>query len=276
MHNRCPECGSNKLRTTQHNGEIVCSYCGLVLEESSFEPEPFLSEHDKNTATIPQLAMAGTQIGPGRIIRKAWLYSTREKSLHAAKKNLELIASRHKLPEYVVQEALVLFKQSVEISLNSGRDNESILYGCIYAACNIHSIPKTVTELALHSGITRTRLLRIYKLIKSKLNLRVTCCEPIDFIPKYGISLGLQQNTIALAADIILKLKGHAKVAGKNPQTIVAAALYAASVLNNERIPQRYFTNTTGVIEVTIRRRSREILGIIAQEKVVNLYNIPS
>ncbi|MBR9675432.1 hypothetical protein GOV05_00295 [Candidatus Woesearchaeota archaeon] len=45
---------------------------------------------------------------------------------------------------------------------------------------------------------------------------------------------------------------------------MVASALYLASKLNKDDRTQRDIANTTGVIEVTIRKRSKEIAKAIS------------
>lgn len=45
-----------------------------------------------------------------------------------------------------------------------------------------------------------------------------------------------------------------------NPTTIVATAIYLATKINNDSFTQREITNATGVIEVTIRKKSKEML----------------
>ena len=46
---------------------------------------------------------------------------------------------------------------------------------------------------------------------------------------------------------------------GKNPRTIVAAVIYIAAKLCKEKVAQRNIANEIGVMEVTIRKRYKEI-----------------
>src|SRR4030042_1598121 len=120
---RCPDCGSTQISYEEEQGEIVCTICGLVLEEKAVEKKPFISEAHKELAEQPFLAEAGGLRKNGRIIKSSWLLSTREKNYEQAKKRLELLASKLRLPELVMTDANVIFKQAVQAGLNVGRDN---------------------------------------------------------------------------------------------------------------------------------------------------------
>lgn len=82
-------------------------------------------------------------------------------------------------------------------------------------------------------------------------------------VQRFGSRLELKQSTITLAMEIITKLKGSAMMTGKHPKTIVASALYIASKMNDDYRTQRDFANAAGIIEVTLRQRSRELVKII-------------
>lgn len=45
----------------------------------------------------------------------------------------------------------------------------------------------------------------------------------------------------------------------RKPETIAAGALYAAMNMKKDLRPQREVANASGVIEVTVRKRAREI-----------------
>jgi transcription initiation factor TFIIB len=107
--------------------------------------------------------------------------------------------------------------------------------------------------------MTTKRMLRAYRMIVQQFNLDVQPSSPIDLIPRFGTRLGLDQPTITLATEIIMKLEGTQVVSGKHPSTIVASALYLASRLRGRKVTQREVSNAVGVLEVTIRKRYKEM-----------------
>lgn len=256
---RCPECGGYEIDVC--NDGIHCRNCGLVLDDAPIDKNPFVET--SKISTVSQFGFSETMPVDGKIVKHHWMKSTREKNLFKTKKKLELISSRIKLPQAVEKDAFVLFKTVVDRNLNMGRDNASIIYACAYASCLMHNLPKTPYEVVAHSGITKSKLLRSYRLIKKGLKLRFDLVDPTDLVHRFASRLELKQSTVTLAIELIEKLRANNKTAGKQPKTIVASALYVAGKLNSDARTQRDVAYASGVIEVTIRARSKEIIELL-------------
>ena len=250
---KCPECGNQDFRTTDH--EVVCGMCGLVLEDSPLEHEP----REIGPSANPALAIAGTFQYDGRVVKTAWLFTTQQKNLHSAKTQISLVTGRLKLPDRVATEALLLFTRATRQGLNKGRDNLSFVYASVYTASLIHGIPKTPLEVTAYSIVSKTKMLRAYRLMTRGLGLRHAPIKPIDLLQRFGSRLELKAATITRAAELLEQHQGQ----GRRPETIVAAALYLAAKENGEARTQREVANTTGVIEVTIRKRTRELRVLV-------------
>jgi transcription initiation factor TFIIB len=259
--NVCPECGSVKIAYIESKAEVVCKDCGLVVDDFGFERNPYLGEGKKKSAKLPLMIKAGTAPINGKIVKHSWLLSTREKNIKMAESRIRLIASKLRLTETVTNEAMYIFRLAVENNLNVGRDNISLAYGSMYLACMIHGIPKTPLEITMYSEISRKKMLRAYILLKKKLKLEVKPVEALDYVPRFASRLRLNQKTVTKANEILIKMKGHPVTYGKHPETLVASAIYLASQMTGEEITQRAVANATGVIEVTIRKRSKEIVN---------------
>lgn len=256
---KCPECGSEKLLYHSQRGECHCQECGIVVDDSLIEHEPYINEAVKSHAELPGMSTAGTYHPGGKIVKASWLLTTRQKNFRKAKYKIDIIGSSLKLPEIVIKEAIRIFKCAIDHGLNIGRDNNSLIYASIYAACSIHSIPKTGLELTAYSSMTRAKMLKACSLMKKYLGIKLLPTDPTDLLNRFASRLQLSQATITLATKIIFKLRNTSVVQGRHPETIAATALYIASKLNKEQITQRQITNATGVIEVTIRKRAREM-----------------
>lgn len=255
--NKCNECGSQELKEL-FSGEVICKNCGLVTEEYSIVNQ-FISNTIKNHAQMPGLGSAGGRPINGRYVKDSWLRSTKEKNNILANKQIGLICEKMNLPKYVIQDAKLIFKRAMDKGLNIGRDNNSFVYSSIYASCNINSIPRVPLEFTINTSISKAKLLKVYNILKNKLNLEVKQVDITDLIHRFGNNLKLNHNAIGLACEIFEKLKTTSVLDGKYPQTIVAGLLYVSGKLNKDPRTQREIANVVGVLEVTIRKMSKII-----------------
>lgn len=250
---KCPECGSPDL-DYRTEGECHCKNCGLVIDDSMPQNDYYTKE-----------ASIGTQLVEGKIVKGAWLLTAKEKNLYHAKKNLDLLASKLILPDYIKDQAYYLYQKAVGKNLCVGRDNNSILYASVYAACNLNNIPKTALEITEYSDVDKKHLLRAYSLLQRELGFKRVIYDPIDLLPRFISNLNLSNKTLTKATQILSNVKRTTEYSGKNPKSIIAASIYIAAKLSDEKITQRDLTNKIGVMEVTIRKRYKEIadeLGI--------------
>ena len=83
--------------------------------------------------------------------------------------------------------------------------------------------------------------------------------SPADYVPRFASKIGLSNEVQSKAIEIIEKAKQNGLTSGKGPTGVAAAALYIASVLIGERKTQREIAEVSGVTEVTIRNRYKEL-----------------
>jgi len=74
-------------------------------------------------------------------------------------------------------------------------------------------------------------------------------------IPVIAAEVGVGAKTQKDAMDILMKARKLKATTGKDPVGLAAAALYIASVQNNEKRTQTTIAQAAGVTEVTIRNR---------------------
>lgn len=251
---KCPECGSNEIGFNQQRGEIICRECGLVIEDNTISQDEYISEPAKKNAKHPFLSSAGTKEIDGKIVKHSWLLSTKEKNTRYGDNRIESLGSKLCLPDRVVDDAKMLFKRSMAQDLAVGRDFVSLAYACVYSACIIHGVPKTLLELTINTSLTKKKVLSSFRLLKKELELRIEPIDPFDLIPRFASKLELSPQTKTVAIDLMMKLKECGLTSGKRPETVIAGVLYLASKLNNEPRTQRDVANAVGVIEITIRK----------------------
>ncbi|MCD6410127.1 MAG: transcription initiation factor IIB [Candidatus Verstraetearchaeota archaeon] len=296
--NRCPECGGTLFIHNYERGEVVCANCGLVVSERVIDQGPewraFTPEerekrsrvgsplspavHDRGLSTVidwrDKDAM-GRRLEPRKRIEilrwRKWQIRTRvhsslDRNLAQAMSELDRISSQLGLPRSVKDEAAVIYRRAVEKGLVRGRSIESVMAAAIYAACRELKIPRTLDEIAKYTKSGRKDVARCYRLLLREVSIRVPIADPLDFISRIGGTLGLSGVTQHRAAEIIKEAKRLGITAGKDPAGLAAAAIYIASLLENERKTQKEIAQAAQVTEVTVRNRYKELIRTLKIE----------
>ena len=293
----CPECGSPRLIRDYKMGELICQDCGLVLEERYIEAGPEWRAFDQEeriakartgapiTHTIHDKGLA-TEISPSykdyfgksisgrgraqllRLIkwqRRVRIGNATERNLSFALNELNRMLSALGLPRSVGESAAMVYRKAVSKNLIRGRSIEGVVAAALYAACKQFGIPRSLDEISVHSKLNRKQIGRTYKFIVRELGLKLMPTNPTDFVPRFCAALGLGSEVQEKAIEIISKAEGRNLASGRSPKAIAAAAIYIASILEGQNRSQSEVSAVSGITEVTIRNRYKELckeLGI--------------
>lgn len=294
---KCPECGSTELIYEEQKGEIICVKCGLVVEEKMIdlgqEWQQFeegekkgrggapltLQKFDQGLTTNVGEISDIYQLGSEKRIRKffrlkKWqerVSTSIERNLRLAMAELRRVASFLNLPNFVKEEASRIYNLVLQRGLVRGRSMESVISSCIYAACRIHNIPRTLDEISAASEVERKEIGRTYRFIARKLNLKIVPSSPTDYIARFASMLHLSPKTQSDALRILKKAESSELTSGRGPAGITAAALYLAALLNDEKKTQREVADVAGITEVTIRNRYKELLEKLGMEEKLKI-----
>jgi transcription initiation factor TFIIB len=287
----CPECGSSELRGDYGISEVTCAKCGLVIDENLMDMGPERAAYDKeqinkrartgppSTHTIHDGGLStmidwGNKDSHGRPIparnraqwyrlrkwqRKIRISGATERNLAFALSELDRDSSRLGLPRNVRESASVIYRTAVEKKLIRGRSIEGVVATSLYITCRQCNIPRTLDEIAEVSRVTKKEIGRTYRFLSRKLNIKLLPTSPADYIPRFASELGLSGETQSRAIEIIKNATEKSLTSGRGPNGVAAAALYLASVLNNERKTQKEVADIAGITEVTIRNRYKEL-----------------
>jgi transcription initiation factor TFIIB len=289
---KCPNCGSTNFVRSFERGEVTCSNCGLVITDKIIDRGPewraFTSEerdkrsrvgsplsptvHDRGLSTVidwrDKDAM-GRKLEPRKRIEilrwRKWQIRTRvhsslDRNLAQAMSELDRISSQIGLPKSVKEESAVIYRKAVEKGLVRGRSIESVMAAAIYAACRTQKVPRTLDEIARYTKAGRKDVARCYRLLLREVDVNIPIADPVDFITRIGGALELSGTTQHKAAEIIRDAKKMGITAGKDPAGLAAAAIYVASLLENERRTQKEIAQAAQVTEVTVRNRYKELM----------------
>ncbi|MHC1599619.1 MAG: transcription initiation factor IIB [Candidatus Methanospirareceae archaeon] len=276
----CPECGSKNLIRDYGRAELFCGDCGLVVAENIVDLGPewraFDFEqvsrrarvgapmtyriHDKGLSTL----VTWSPTGQGRYKLKRWqqrthIANTTERSFIFALSEIDRMACALRLPMNIREASSMLYRKAVKQRLIRGRSIEGIATAIIYITCRQYGVPRTLEEVRAISRVDQKEISRAYRFLLRELDLKVTPTSPVDFVPRFCSLLDLSSDIQSNAIEIIKRATEKELTNGRGPIGIAAAAIYIAAILGGEHRTQKEVSDVTGVTEVTIRNRYKEL-----------------
>ena len=293
----CPECGGTHFESDGMRGERICSTCGCVIDEEIIDLGPdwrnfgsgrerdrvgsplTVMTHDKGLSTeiatgsrdgrgasIPQKNMA--QIRRLRTWQKRMRISNAtERNLATAITHINRISNAMGMGNNVKEATATIYRKAVKRNLVRGRSIETVVASCMYAACRQCGSPRTLDEVANASGVEKKTIGRTYRMMSRQLKLKLMPTKPEDYLQRFCSDLKVSDQVRRRAMGILRDIGDKEASSGHGPTGAAAAAIYISCILCHERRTQKQIADISGVTEVTIRSRYRELtteLGIAA------------
>ncbi|KAB1188885.1 MULTISPECIES: transcription initiation factor IIB family protein [Haloferax] len=294
----CPECGSETLVSDTEHGETVCDDCGLVVEEDEIDRGPEWrafnsSEKDqKSRVGAPTTNMMhdkglSTNIGwqnkdaYGRSLSsrqrekmqrlRTWnerfrTRDSKERNLKQALGEIDRMASALGLPDNVRETASVIYRRALNDDLLPGRSIEGVATSSLYAAARMAGTPRSLDEITNVSRVEKDEIARTYRYVVRELKLEIQPADPEQYVPRFASDLDLSDESERRARQLLKTAKKQGVHSGKSPVGLAAAAVYAASLLTNDKVTQNEVSDVANISEVTIRNRYHELLE--AEEQI--------
>jgi len=288
----CLICKNNRIVTDSESGEVICSNCGTVISDRNQEisrPEwRFYSaeqENDRSRTGIP-ITLAKADMGLATIIGKddrdasghlldgamrnrmqrlrTWDLRTRnhtasDKNLLQAFSKLDVLKDKLALSDAVVEKIAYIYRKVQHRGLIRGRTISGLIAAAIYAGCREMETPWTLKDIAAASNVKRKDIARNYRMLLFELNLKVPNADPIKCIVKVANRSNLTENTKREAIAIMKDVAKKEISAGKDPMGLAATVLYLSCLRTGEETTQTQIAQASGVTEVTVRNRLKEL-----------------
>ncbi len=184
--------------------------------------------------------------------------------LHA-QDEIDRLSSLLSIPEKTREGSLAIYREAWENDLIHGRSIEKILAASIYMACRRHNVPRTLDEIEDATKVGRKDIIKTCKLLAKRLGMRLTPSSPMEYVSRFCAKLNLKRPVEERAREIINEALKRDITSGRGPTGIAASAIYIAAILCDDRKTQKDVAEATGVTEVTLRVRYKELareLGI--------------
>ncbi|WP_435195169.1 transcription initiation factor IIB [Natronomonas sp. EA1] len=287
----CPECGG-RLASDEAHGETVCEDCGLVVGENEIDRGPEWRAFDANekdeksrvgapTTNMMHDKGLSTNIGwqdkdaygnqlSNRQRQKmsrlrTWnerfrTRDSKERNLKQALGEIDRMASALGLPDNVREMSSVIYRRALEENLLPGRSIEGVSTASLYAAARQAGTPRSLDEITAVSRVEKDEIARTYRYVARELGLEIEPADPEQYVPRFASDLELSDEAERRARQLLKSAKQQGIHSGKSPVGLAAAAIYAASLLTNEKVTQSEVSEVANISEVTIRNRYHELL----------------
>jgi transcription initiation factor TFIIB len=285
-------CNGGRLITDIDSGEIVCSSCGLVSNEkpvdSRAEWRNFDFENNDRIRTGSPSSLAMHDMGLATVIGKTnrdssgrhlpastqatiqrlrtWdfrtqAHSSADRSLIEAFSELGRLKDKIGLSGAIIEKTAYIYRKAQEKNLVRGRSRSSIMAASIYIACRDLEASRTLRDVAQATGVKRKDVSRCYRLLVSELDIKVPFIDPMKCIVKVANKVRLSEKSKRMAINTMAALTKKEISAGKLPMGLAATVLYVSCIRNGESVTQRDIAEASGVTEVTIRNRLKDLKG---------------
>jgi transcription initiation factor TFIIB len=181
-----------------------------------------------------------------------------ERNLQFALSETDRMASALGVPRSVREVASVIYRRALSEDLIRGRSIEAVAASALYAACRKEGIPRSLEEVTHVARVERKEIGRTYRYIARELELGMRPVDPQKYVPRFCSALDLSEEVQSKAKEVVEASTAEGLLSGKSPTGYAAAAIYAASLLCNEKKTQREVADVAQVTEVTIRNRYQE------------------
>ena len=289
---KCSECGNQSLIRDPAKGEKICAHCGLVIEEKEIDEGPerrVFGPEDENKirtstgleipTTFDTYSFFGKKIPLSKRNemqrlrkwqRRSALQYRRDRNFIIAEQELNRLCEKLHLPSQILNLAKKIYRSSFERELVRGRSINGMVAASVAIACRQLQIPRSLKAIASQSQVDKKEIGHDFRLIVEKLSLRNPIHDVAILINQVGDKLDLSPKTQQLAFEILTQAKEKKIVAGKDPHGLTAAAIYISCLQTKESRTQREISEASGVTEVTIRNRYKDLkknLGINLDKK---------
>ncbi|QUC64146.1 transcription initiation factor IIB [Nitrosopumilus sp. K4] len=288
----CLRCGKNSLVTDIESQEIVCSNCGLVVDEKVTDRRPdrtfsdsvnkshtgdksTLIRHDRGLSTVINSAdkdssgntlSASMRSSIGRLRKwdsRSRVKTSDDRNLRHALGEILKLKEKLSLSDAIAEKAAYIYRKALDKSLIRGRSILAVVAASMYAACRESETPRTLDEVADAIGIRRKEVTTSYRLIFRELELRMPVVDSVSCISKIASNADVSEKIKRDAIKILKKAEKENILAGKHPMGVAASALYLAGVYAGDIRTQKDIADAAGITEVTVRNRCKSLRQVV-------------
>jgi transcription initiation factor TFIIB len=156
------------------------------------------------------------------------------------------------IPQKVIDDAKVLYKNASEKKISRGDNKEGLIASCIYHSCLINGVPRSSKEIAKMFNISPVILNKGNSRFQTLLQINVSSSSPDDFISRFGSQLNMNFKDIDKCKKLVKFLEKNEIMNDNAPTSSVAGILYYYSQIKKLDYTKKQIAEVCSVSEVTI------------------------
>lgn len=232
----------------------VCTRCGRI-DQSYIDNTPEWSNNVSEEGKSSDNSRAGNlavdtelyshEWGRSTVIRAGWNSSykmkrmarinfyqsmnSKDRRLFHSYDTIERVANQKlNLPTDIIKNAKVMYKKFSEGDvLTRGKNRQGIMANCIYFACKLSKLPRTIDEIAEAYGVDRKYISKMEETFLDVMGIRVQeeTCASASIAQRMLNEFQIERVNRMAVVKACHKLSECSKLMSKQPKTIAATAI---------------------------------------------------
>lgn len=279
----CPECGNKNLILQEKEAQTVCSKCGLVVSYKEIDFKGGIKQKDHGPEypvrimthygdigsyiDSKNLDSSGNKIPPitrstmGRLRKYTNFKDSEEKRIQTAIIELNQVL-RQISPEFritnVFKKQIKLFLRKVLKKVDARGKSFRVLGAATF--CFLYKKegnPNPIREISKLTQIRLKSIFREYANLTEIFKQKEQSQNLAKYISTVSETAGISRKTQELTLKMFTKIKED--FSGKSAKGVIAGLLYLLCKNNGEKKTQREIAKASGVTEVTLRTRAKDL-----------------
>ena len=287
----CSLCNSKAVVFDAENSEVVCSECGMVIQDNieSLSPEwraysnddlasksrtgmpTSLAFHDMGLSTFISYSNVdanGAVISPEQLSKvqrmRRWnKISSNNRSYHRNLKNafavLSVIKDKLSLSDALIEKSAYNYRKALDKHIIKGRSIRALVVASVYAACRELNVPRTLDEVAETANTDPIFAGKCYRLLVRYMKLHLPVIDSNAYLAKIANKARVSEITYRRGLEMLTAIKENPISHGKDPNALAVAVLYAACLKEGDKVSQAQIAVAGDTSIVTLRKRFQDV-----------------
>ena len=183
-------------------------------------------------------------------------------------KNIFKDVSNLNIPDTIIQEANIIYKNVVKNRIYRGNTRKSIIFACIFYAYKNMNQPQTCDSLVTLFNIQKKDGLKGLKIVSmnsdNKSISKDNYITPQNIITEFMNNLSADKNDIENVISLYDKIHKKSEIINRaRPQSVASGLIRYYILKHNKNIAMSDFVEIVKISELTINRMVKEITRII-------------